>query len=67
MFKDFKHLHAERVVLDENSMPYQEYTDMADVMKSYKPEYEESKTRQGSSSRSESGSRTEIRREQERR
>jgi hypothetical protein len=56
LVKHAQHLHAEKVVIDEiKKMPEQEYTNMADVMKSFQPEYEESKTRRGSSSGSESG------------
>lgn len=57
LVKHAQHLHAEKVVIDEiNKMPEQQYTNMADVMKSFQPEYEESKTRQGSSSSSKSSS-----------
>lgn len=51
LLKQAKQLHAEKVVLDEiQKMPEKEYSSMADVMKGFQPEYEESKTRQGSSS-----------------
>ena len=57
LVKQAQHLHAEKVVIDEiKKMPEKEYNSMADVMKSFQPDYEQSKTRQGqSSSQSRSG------------
>ena len=57
LVKQAQHLHAEKVVIDEiKRMPEKEYNSMADVMKSFQPDYEQSKSRQGqSSSQSRSG------------
>jgi hypothetical protein len=58
LVKQAQQLHAEKVVIDEiKKMPEKEYSSMADVMKSFSPEGEESKSRSsGSSSKSSSGS-----------
>lgn len=59
LVKHAQQLHAEKIVIDEiKKMPEQQYSNMADVMKSFEPEYEQSKTRQGSSSGSSSQSRS---------
>lgn len=53
LLKQAKQLHAEKVVIDEiQRMDDREYNSMADVMKSFQPEGEESKTRSSSSSSS---------------